>query len=234
MRLSQYVLSRWLLWPMTVLWFLSVSHFILCLKSFVLSVISNLISLSWGYFNLFNYSHSMFINLNRSFQLHSFSLLQTGYHIYLCRADFSMSGLEYTCYNLPSPCAWVHTVLRTVWCWSGCCQIWLKQEWLPSCTWPKKKNPYVTEDIDIYVSSCMAISNMLFAGSTLWLRWAAISHSSLCSIPIRVLFISLVNKCPVKSMNKWKSYSRHELTTSAHTFVVLLSLTMIEFVIFWI
>lgn len=167
----------------TVLWFLSALYFVFCLKWFVLSAIHRLTHLSQGYFHLFNYSHSMFINLNRKFQLHSLSLLQTGYHKYLCWADFPLSGLENACCNLPSTCAWLHTIPRTLWCWSDCCTFWLKQEWLPSCMWPKKRLPHWTQDIDIYVSSCIAISSMLFGSSTLWLSWAAISCSPLCRIP---------------------------------------------------
>lgn len=133
----------------TVLLFLSVLHFILCLKSFALSATYNLIYLSQGYFNLSNCSRSMFINLNRRFSVALTQPAANWLPQILMLGWLPMSGAENACCNLPSTSAWVHTVLRTLWCWSVCCRVWLEQEWLPSCMWRKKRLPHWTEDIDI-------------------------------------------------------------------------------------
>lgn len=106
--------------------------------------------------------------------------LQTLPHItYSCWADLPMSALETASCNFTSTCAWSHIVSRTLWSWSGCCSLWLKQKWLPSCR-DLKTHPHRTEDIDFCTCSCIAIYSKLIDHRILGLWCPSISNSPLC------------------------------------------------------
>lgn len=53
----------------------------------------------------------------------------------------------------------------------------------------KKSTPMEQKILTFMFPPVWQYQTCLFASSTLWLRWAAISRSLLCSIPIQVLFI---------------------------------------------